>query len=52
MKKLLNKIEKQLEKLESAHRKEDEIVESIREAVEELQDVKVCKKKKCDCDCH
>ena len=52
MKKLLSKIEKQLDKLESAHRKEDEIVESIREAIEELQAVKVCNKKKCDCDCH
>ena len=52
MKKLLSKIEKQLEKLESAHRKEDEIVESIKESVEELKDVKVCKKKNCDCNCH
>jgi hypothetical protein len=51
MKKLLSKIEKQLEKLESAHRKEDDIVESIKEAIEELKDVKVCKKKDCDCNC-
>jgi len=51
MKKILAKIEKQIDKLESAHQKEDDIVETIKSLLEELQDVKVCKGD-CDCDCH
>ena len=51
MKKILAKIEKQIDKLESAHHKEDDIVETIKSLLEELQDVKVCKGD-CDCDCH
>ena len=51
MKKILAKIEKQIDKLESTHQKEDNIVEAIKSLLEELQDVKVCKGS-CDCDCH
>ena len=51
MKKILAKIEKQISKLESAHQKEDDIVEAMISLLEELQDVKVCKSS-CDCDCH
>jgi DNA-binding protein YbaB len=51
MKKILAKIEKQIDKLESAHQKEDDIVEAIKSLLEELQDVKICKES-CDCDCH
>ena len=37
MKKILAKIEKQIDKLESAHKKEDDIVEAIKSLLEELR---------------
>ena len=49
--KILAKIEKQIDKLESAHQKEDDIVEAMKSLLEELQDVKICKDS-CDCECH
>ena len=48
---IVDPYEKQIDKLESAHQKEDDIVETIKSLLEELQDVKVCKGD-CDCDCH
>ena len=51
MKKILAEIEKQINKLDSAHQKEDDIVEAMKSLLEELQDVKICKDS-CDCDCH
>ena len=47
---LQEKIQKEIDKLESLHEKEDAIVENIKLLLEELQDMKICKES-CDCDC-
>ena len=47
---LQEKIQKEIDKLESLHEKEDDIVETIKSLLEELQDMKICKES-CDCDC-